>query len=103
MGTEEGFIELLRQFGPLVGIILFFIWRDWKREVSLSERIVTLEETQKCVLFDTLEKATKTIERNTCVMEQTNRMMEEKFDIMIRVNETLDKLANAQLARNRAS
>jgi hypothetical protein len=31
-------MELAKDFGPLVGIVLFFIWRDWRREEGLVER-----------------------------------------------------------------
>lgn len=50
--------SLLSQYGPLIGVVLFFIWRDWKREDKLSERITSLEDYQKETLADLVEKST---------------------------------------------
>ena len=37
-------IDLVRDLGPLVAILIFFIWRDYDRERKLSARIRALED-----------------------------------------------------------
>ena len=36
-------LAVLKDFGPAMGVILFFIWRDWKREENLVDRVKQLE------------------------------------------------------------
>ena len=35
---------ILQEMGPIAGVIVFFIWRDWKREGRLVERVEKLED-----------------------------------------------------------
>lgn len=51
-------IEILREFGPAVAAITFFIWRDWKRE----ER--TALQNNELTLYIRSE-LTKTLKENT--------------------------------------
>jgi hypothetical protein len=63
-------IEFIKQFGPLAGVVLFFIWRDWKREDRLTGRLEKLEDEQRNVILPLVEKSTEVIARNTEVMER---------------------------------
>ena len=63
-------LELIKQFGPLAGVVLFFIWRDWKREDRLTTRVEKLEDEQRHVILPLVEKSTEVIARNTAVMER---------------------------------
>lgn len=62
--------ELIKQFGPLAGVVLFFIWRDWKREDRLTTRVEKLEDEQRNIILPLVEKSTDVIARNTEVMER---------------------------------
>lgn len=64
------YIELIKQFGPLAGVVLFFIWRDWKREDRLTTRVEKLEDEQRHIILPLVEKSTEVIARNTEVMER---------------------------------
>lgn len=64
------FVEFIKQFGPLAGVVLFFIWRDWKREDRLTGRLEKLEDEQRNVILPLVEKSTEVIARNTEVMER---------------------------------
>jgi len=64
------YIELLKQFGPLAGVVLFFIWRDWKREDRLTTRVEKLEDEQRNIILPLVEKSTEVIARNTEVMDR---------------------------------
>lgn len=77
------FFELIKQFGPLAGVVLFFIWRDWKREDRLTARVEKLEDEQRNIILPLVEKSTDVIARNTEVME--------RLEGVIKVNSDADK------------
>lgn len=64
------FVQVLQEFGPLAGAVLFFIWRDWKREDRLSTRIEKIEDETRSIILPLVEKATTVIAQNTEVMER---------------------------------
>jgi len=70
------FIELIKSFGPLAGVCLFFIWRDWKREDRLTTRIEKLEDEQRDIILPLVSKSTEVIARNTEVMERLDVALE---------------------------
>jgi hypothetical protein len=41
------FMELLRTVGPSVTLVLFFVWRDYRREGMMSARITEIENYQR--------------------------------------------------------
>lgn len=73
---EELFTSVIREFGPLAGVVLFFIWRDVRREDRMSTRIEKLEDEQREVLLPLVEKSTAVIARNTEVMERLEAALE---------------------------
>ena len=70
------YIDLFKEFGPVVGVVLFFIWRDWKREEGLVERVHTLEEFNNEVLVKLVEKSTSVIAVNTEQLRVMNILMD---------------------------
>lgn len=40
------FVDLIKQFGPSAGIILFFVYRDWKRETTLDAKLTESENAR---------------------------------------------------------
>ena len=73
-------MEILQQYGPFCGClllaVLFFMYRDWRREELLFGRINTLETETREVLIPMVKNCTEVIARNTVVMER----FERKFD-----------------------
>ena len=67
---------LLKNFGPLLVAIVFFIWRDYRREDRLSGRIEQLEDEQREVILPLVKESTAVIAKNTEVMEQNLRIMD---------------------------
>jgi len=59
------YVELLKDFGPVLGVILFFIWRDWKREDRMVERITALEQFQQTQLIELIERTNQVVSHNT--------------------------------------
>lgn len=51
-------IDLIQNYGPAVGAIAFFIWRDWKREERTSA------QNEKLNVF-IRERLTTALEENT--------------------------------------
>lgn len=73
---EMEYVELIQQFGPLAGVVLFFIYRDWKREDRLTTRVEKLEDEQRHIILPLVENSTKVIARNTEVMERLENALE---------------------------
>lgn len=69
------FAEILKDFGPLVGIVLFFIWRDWKREENLVERVQKLEDFNTEVLSNIVKEQAAVIATNTEVIKANTEQM----------------------------
>lgn len=72
--------NLLSEYGPLIGVVVFFIWRDWKREDKLSERITSLEEYQKGILADLVEKSTVALTHSADCMKWIANVMVKVCD-----------------------
>lgn len=59
------YVEMLKDFGPILGVILFFIWRDWKREDRMADRITALEKFQQDQLIELIERTNEVVVHNT--------------------------------------
>lgn len=59
------YLQILKDFGPILGVILFFIWRDWKREDRLLSKIEKLEDFQQEQLLKIVEKTNTVVAHNT--------------------------------------
>jgi hypothetical protein len=68
--------DLIANFGPLVGIVLFFIWRDWKREDALSTRVEKLEDYQRDTLVNLVERSTIALAQNAECLNWVAHVME---------------------------
>lgn len=86
------YMNLLRDFGPVVGIVLFFIWRDWKREEGLVDRVKSLESFNNDVLVKLVERSTAVIATNTEQLRIINVLM----DRCARVNDRPYKYEGAE-------
>jgi hypothetical protein len=75
---------LLQNYGPFVAAVVFFIWRDFRREDRLSTRIKELEDEQRQVILPLVKSCTEVITKNTQVMEQNVKVMD-------RLNSVIDR------------
>ena len=75
---------LLQNYGPFVAAVVFFIWRDYRREDKLSTRIEELEDEQRQVILPLVKSCTEVITKNTQVMEQNVKVMD-------RLNSVIDR------------
>ena len=67
---------LVKQFGPFFIAVIFFLWRDYRREDRLAARIETLEDEQRKVLLPLVEKCSTVIAQNTVVMQRLERALD---------------------------
>ena len=78
MGLSDLWL-IIREWGPIAGptliALIFFLWKDRKRENHLQNRIEKLEKEQKEVLMPMLEKCVSVIARNTQVMSRIGRVL----------------------------
>jgi len=66
-------VLVLKQYGLPLAMVGFFIWRDWKREVGMSNRINKLQDEIRDILKDLVTKCTTALVDNTNTM---NRLIE---------------------------
>jgi hypothetical protein len=76
------YAALLKDFGPLVGIILFFIWRDWKREEGLVDRVRKLEDFNTNVLVGLVKEQASIIATNTSVIRANTEQQRTMATLM---------------------
>jgi hypothetical protein len=74
-------LAVLKDFGPLVGTILFFIWRDWRREENLVERVKQLEDFNTEVLTQMVKEMSGIIAANTEQLRLVNLVTEVKAQL----------------------
>lgn len=67
---------LFQTFGPLLVAVVFFIWRDARREDRLTTRIKQLEDEQRDIILPLVKESTAVIVRNTTIMEHSFKLME---------------------------
>lgn len=63
-------LELCKQYGPMLVVVIFFLWRDYKREDRLTSRIDMLEDEMRKVILPLVTDCSEVITRNTAVMER---------------------------------
>jgi len=70
-------ISLLKQYGPLVLVVAFFLWQNWVRECRMTKRIEKLEDEQRNVLMPLVERCADVIAQNTMMMERLEKALEK--------------------------
>ena len=75
---------MLKQYGPLVVVVLFFLWQNWQRELRMDKRINKLEDEQRDVLMPLVERCTDVITQNTMMMERLEKSLDNRFECPMR-------------------
>lgn len=73
----DDLLALVKQFGPIVAIFVFFIWRDYRREESMTTRIQAVEDYIRGRLENLVVESTKVIKDNT----ETRKDLIETLDL----------------------
>lgn len=78
MGISDG-LAILQGWGPVVGpallVFAWFLWRDWRREMRLLDRVEAMEREQKEILLPLVAQNTTAIAQNTVVMQRLEAIM----------------------------
>ena len=69
------FVEILREFGPTVGLAVFVLFRDYRREDRLTTRIEKLEDEQRETILPLVERTAEVIAHNTAVMQRLEAVL----------------------------
>lgn len=54
-------VELIKEVGPYLGLMFFFIWRDYRREEMLVKQNQTLDAFIRNELMDCVNKTTEAL------------------------------------------
>jgi hypothetical protein len=54
-------IQLIKDVGPFLGIMFFFIWRDYRREEALVKQVNNLNEFIRKELVELIEKTVRAL------------------------------------------
>jgi hypothetical protein len=54
-------IQLIKEVGPYLGIMFFFIWRDYRREENLVKQIDELNKFIRKEMMDCIDKTTEAL------------------------------------------
>jgi hypothetical protein len=63
--TGFDLLAVLREFGPLVVLVLWFAWRDGDREKRMANRISELENFQREFLADRLKASIEALDKTS--------------------------------------
>jgi hypothetical protein len=72
-------ISFLKDWGPVLGpsilILAFFLWKDWRREVRLQDRVEVLEKEQKELILPLLKQNVEVIAQNNLIMQRLEKVL----------------------------
>lgn len=68
-------MDVVREFGIMVALVVFFTWQGWKRETRLNDRISILEEDYTSTLKELVASCTEVISENTAVMQRLENQL----------------------------
>lgn len=54
-------LELIKEVGPYIGIMFFFVWRDYRREEQLVRQINDLQKFIRVQLMDLIDKTNEAL------------------------------------------
>lgn len=67
---EQTLLAILKEAGPFVTLIAFFVWRDYKREQSLGKVNTEQQQFIQTTLLTLLEKTLVAITGNTAAIQK---------------------------------
>ncbi len=71
--------RILQQVGPFVGIIIFFVWRDYRRELHTQEKLARLEKYQREVLESLISQTTKALTQSSECIKWLSHVVDKLF------------------------
>ncbi|RLC68878.1 MAG: hypothetical protein DRH97_01710 [Chloroflexi bacterium] len=68
-------LPLITDYGIPLTLVVFFVWRDYKREASLSGTIRKLEDEMRTILKEQVTNVTRALTNNTSCMREIIAML----------------------------
>jgi hypothetical protein len=68
-------LPLVTDYGMPLALVMFFMWRDYKREASLSGTIRKLEDEMRSILKEQVTNVTRALTNNTLCMREIIGML----------------------------
>ena len=67
--------HLLGEYGIPIALVVFFVWRDFRREENLSGTIRKLEDEMRSLLREQVTSVTRALTNNTACMRELVGML----------------------------
>jgi hypothetical protein len=87
--TQEFIFRVLGEYGVPIALVVFFVWRDYKREGNLSITIRKLEDEMRVILKEQVTTVTKALTNNTACMREFITMLRTRPCIATELAEAL--------------
>ncbi len=71
--------KILQQVGPLIAIIIFFVWRDYRRELHTQKKLAILEKYQREVLESLITQTTKALTQSSECIKWLSHVIDKLF------------------------
>jgi len=68
-------VPLVADYGIPLALVVFFVWRDYRREASLSGTIRKLEDEMRTILKEQVTNVTRALTNNTACMRELVGML----------------------------
>ncbi len=75
-------VKILQQVGPLVAIIIFFVWRDYRRELHQQSKLATVEKYQREVLESLISQTTRALTQSSECIKWLSHVIDRLFSVM---------------------
>ena len=62
-------LDILKEYGPIIAFMAFYVWRDYRRENLMGNRITSLENFQKEELIQLVKEVLVALVNNTDVLK----------------------------------
>lgn len=72
-------LTIARTWGPAAALIVYFLWRDAKREDRMSQKNDQLEGAIRRTVMPLVKKCATVITRNTNAMERLEELFQKFF------------------------
>jgi hypothetical protein len=84
------FSQLLKDFGPLVTLMVFVVWSGWQRERSGNKRISSHEKWEREVLVGLVERSTQVIGENNVILTGVKQVIQENGLVLQRMAQIIE-------------
>lgn len=77
---------ILKYAGPIAAIVIFFLWKDWQREIHTQEKMAKLETYQRKTLESLVEKSTAALTQSSECIKYLGYIVERLIQICPKIS-----------------